>query len=98
MISELSSESFVDLIQSQFAMHCSSISSELADRAIDCCRRSAACPRYAVVLTAFLARYGHFIVYYVPVPLGHIIGLANLNTKQRHTKSKICVNLPWHRK
>ena len=55
MISEPSNEAVSELVSTEFAMRCTSLPSELEDRVITCCQRSA-CPRYVAVLTAFLAR------------------------------------------
>ena len=56
VISQLNGEAVCQLVDSEFAMRCTSLSSELQDQVISCCQRSG-CPRYVVVLSAFLARF-----------------------------------------
>ena len=61
LISELSSVDIHQLINSECAMRCTSLPTELEERVITRCQMSG-CPRYAVILTALLTRSAHFYV------------------------------------
>ena len=55
VIGEPSSNTVRQLVNSEFAVRCTSLTTELDNQISTCCQRSG-CPRYVVILCAFLAR------------------------------------------